>query len=223
MKDLTGQKFGRLTAIEPTEKRSGSSIVWKCKCDCGEITFASQTHLSIGSKKSCGCLSKEHSTNLGKSCAKDLTGMKFGKLTALYPMNERFYSTIKWHCKCDCGNEIDTTSSRLLLGATKSCGCRKTEYIKANKVNNTNIGFIMKNDQRPCRNNKLGVRGVYKTKDGKYRATIAFQKKKYHLGIFLNIEDAGRSYKEARENLYGDFLLWYNEQKSNNSKEKNEN
>ena len=33
--DITGQKFNHLTAISPTEKRSGKSIVWKCFCDCG--------------------------------------------------------------------------------------------------------------------------------------------------------------------------------------------
>lgn len=30
--DLTGQKFGRLTAIEITNKRKNNSVVWKCLC-----------------------------------------------------------------------------------------------------------------------------------------------------------------------------------------------
>jgi len=30
--DLTGQKFGRLTAIEMTDKRKNNSVVWKCLC-----------------------------------------------------------------------------------------------------------------------------------------------------------------------------------------------
>jgi hypothetical protein len=35
-KDITGQKFGRLIAIEPTNKRNNGYIVWKCECECGK-------------------------------------------------------------------------------------------------------------------------------------------------------------------------------------------
>ena len=36
-KDLTGQRFGRLVCLEPTEGRSKSSgsVIWHCRCDCG--------------------------------------------------------------------------------------------------------------------------------------------------------------------------------------------
>ena len=63
-KDLTGQHFGRLTAIEPTNKRSGSSVVWLCKCDCGNEKGISSNDLRRGSTKSCGCLQKEISKKL---------------------------------------------------------------------------------------------------------------------------------------------------------------
>ena len=35
-KDLTGQKFGLLTALEKTDKKN-KTYFWKCKCDCGNI------------------------------------------------------------------------------------------------------------------------------------------------------------------------------------------
>ena len=57
--DLTGQKFGRLTAIEPTKKRSGHCVVWRCSCDCGKIAEISSNSLRTGNTKSCGCLQKE--------------------------------------------------------------------------------------------------------------------------------------------------------------------
>jgi hypothetical protein len=59
MKDLSGQKFGRLTVLEPTDGRKGSSVVWLCKCECGNFCEASASALSTGTKKSCGCLRKE--------------------------------------------------------------------------------------------------------------------------------------------------------------------
>ena len=34
-KDITGMKFGRLTAIEPVGKDNRRNILWKCRCDCG--------------------------------------------------------------------------------------------------------------------------------------------------------------------------------------------
>ncbi len=59
VKDLTGQVFGRLTVLEPTEKRRGSSVIWKCKCSCATILEVSSTDLISGDTKSCGCLKIE--------------------------------------------------------------------------------------------------------------------------------------------------------------------
>ena len=63
--DLTGQKFGRLTVIERAENK-GKHLLWRCKCDCGEICLAAGTHLKSGSKQSCGCLLREHAKGLSK-------------------------------------------------------------------------------------------------------------------------------------------------------------
>lgn len=55
IKDLRGQRFGSLIAIEPTEKRdSGRSVIWKCQCDCGNIVELSSHVLKQG-QVSCGC------------------------------------------------------------------------------------------------------------------------------------------------------------------------
>lgn len=56
--DLTGQKFERLTAIRPTEKRdAGRCVIWLCLCDCGNEVFVSSNKLKSGGRyKSCGCL-----------------------------------------------------------------------------------------------------------------------------------------------------------------------
>ena len=41
MNNIAGQKFDQLTAVQPTDLRSGTSVVWKCRCDCGKVVFAS--------------------------------------------------------------------------------------------------------------------------------------------------------------------------------------
>ncbi|MBK0084594.1 hypothetical protein IAE51_11905 [Lactococcus sp. S64] len=58
-RDITAQTFGRLTAIEPTDKRASGYTLWLCQCECGNKKLASVNHLMQGSVKSCGCLAKE--------------------------------------------------------------------------------------------------------------------------------------------------------------------
>ena len=53
-KDISNQIFGELTALEPTIERRNGSVVWKCKCSCGKIHYASATELNARRIKSCG-------------------------------------------------------------------------------------------------------------------------------------------------------------------------
>lgn len=56
LKDLTGKRFGWLIVLEKTEKRSSSrEMVWKCRCDCGNITYVATKNLKSGGTRSCGC------------------------------------------------------------------------------------------------------------------------------------------------------------------------
>lgn len=57
-KDISGQRFGRLVAIEPIGKTKVGNIIWRCKCDCGNEKNVSTKDLGHGTS-SCGCYSKE--------------------------------------------------------------------------------------------------------------------------------------------------------------------
>lgn len=57
--DLTGQRFGRLIAIEPVKVPNYREFHWKCKCDCGNMTTVRGTHLKSGATRSCGCYNRE--------------------------------------------------------------------------------------------------------------------------------------------------------------------
>ena len=54
-----GDRFGRLTAIRPTKKRSAKAVIWECLCDCGETVFVRTTSLTSGHTISCGCVKRE--------------------------------------------------------------------------------------------------------------------------------------------------------------------
>ena len=52
--DLTGQKYGHLTVLQPAENIDGRTA-WLCRCDCGRETVVKTNRLRCGHTKSCGC------------------------------------------------------------------------------------------------------------------------------------------------------------------------
>jgi hypothetical protein len=125
LKDLMGQKFGKLTVIGRAENDSQGRAMWICKCDCGnpEYKIVRSQHLIRGSVLSCGCLQRER---------EDLTGQKFGMLTVISMAEDRIKSNgnnvSRCKCKCDCGNETIVDASALKSKHTQSCGCLQGEH-----------------------------------------------------------------------------------------------
>ena len=66
LKDLTGQRFGRLTVLERAERNDGHSTWWVCKCDCGNIKEIRSSCLVKGSTKSCGCYNRDKAREHGR-------------------------------------------------------------------------------------------------------------------------------------------------------------
>lgn len=207
--DLTGRKFGRLTVLERTENRKGQ-VMWKCRCECGKSTMASSHNLTMGLKRSCGCLRRESSRKM------DITGKRFGKLVALYPLEKQGASgSVVWRCRCDCGNEVNATVSDLNKGNNKSCGCLKKEYQKLVRdrlhiVDGTCIEWL---DGRKKRSdNTSGFRGVFKKKNGKYSVSIGFKKKIFYIGCFDDYEEAVETRLRAEKMIHEGFIrahdLW---------------
>ena len=131
---IANQKFNKLIALYPTEKRSpNGSILWHCLCECGKECDVSLNNLKTGNIKSCGCSRQE-----------DIKNQTFNLLTALYPTDKRANNGgVIWHCKCKCGNECDVPLGDLHSGRTQSCGCliSKNEMIIKNLLNENNISF----------------------------------------------------------------------------------
>lgn len=56
-KDLSNQKFGKLTVLKCTNKKNNSgAYLWYCQCDCGNFCEVCSTDLIGGHTQSCGCL-----------------------------------------------------------------------------------------------------------------------------------------------------------------------
>lgn len=55
-KDITGQKFGKLTAVKFSHKDDKKVYWWIFKCDCGTIKTITRRNVINKSVKSCGCM-----------------------------------------------------------------------------------------------------------------------------------------------------------------------
>lgn len=119
-KDLTGQKFGRLTAL----KKNYNTNKWICQCDCGNFTEVEISNLTSGNTKSCGCYQKEQTS---KANLNNLSGQRFGKLTVIERVSNNRYNHVCWKCQCDCGGITIVEANNLKGGITNSCGCIKSK------------------------------------------------------------------------------------------------
>lgn len=117
VQDLTGQRYGMLTVVGPTEERKNGYAVWHCRCDCGGEILLDSRRLRRGTVTDCGCVSG------GRSRRRDVTGMRFGMLTAVEPTGETLRGSAVWRCRCDCGGEVLAPLGQLTAGYRKSCGC----------------------------------------------------------------------------------------------------
>jgi len=132
--DITGQRFGRLVAIRPTEERKGRYVYWECLCDCGVVKSVRSASLHEGHTRSCGCLQLEAVKVAGAKRKKDLKDNVFGRLVAIKPTKKRMVESIVWLCECVCGNLAFVPSGRLVSGNTKSCGCLQKEGGKKRRL-----------------------------------------------------------------------------------------
>lgn len=124
---VPGARYGRLVAIRylKDEKR------WLFVCDCGQSALISSSNIVRTS--TCGCLKKEPSSKI-----KDITGKKFGRLTAILRTQSASSAAgntrSNWLCRCECGKEVTVALGNLQQGISKSCGCLRKDVLKKIKT-----------------------------------------------------------------------------------------
>jgi hypothetical protein len=148
--DLTGEIFGDRTVIKYDGYTTKS--YWICRCICGK-----EERLSTQSvKNNYKC---KHNTLRYI----DITGKKFGKLTALKRARDG-----KWLCECECGERKLIYSSNLRSGGTTSCKCNiQTKLNREECIDKINK-FINKYESKPSREELEEIFGVSKAIVRKY-------------------------------------------------------
>lgn len=199
--DLRGRRFGKLVAVRATDQRRSNSVVWECRCDCGNTVLRSAKVLKAGGSVSCGCAKQ---TNMA-----DLSGKRFGMLTAIRPTGKRKGRSVVWACRCDCGNEIEAPADMLVSGQRVSCGCKRSAEI-------ADVGkSLVVEGTKPCvfngkarADSSTGIRGVqFDRRNGMFYATLTFQGKRHWLGSFSSIQDAANARREAEEDIVDPWLI----------------
>lgn len=137
LKNEIGKVYGRLTVLEEAG-RQNRKVIWKCRCECGNIKNVVGTDLRNGKVISCGCYNQEQR---GQSVLINEIGNRYGKLVVIDKIRQDDKKTL-WKCKCDCGNICYSDGPTLRTGAKKSCGCLKSigestilAYLEENKIN----------------------------------------------------------------------------------------
>lgn len=201
--DLRGKVFGDLTVVGLSPRKNTRGVWWTCLCTCGYTCEVSASRLVSGEKTNCGCTTGQ------RHPYKDITGQRFHRLTALYRVRGK--DAPLWHCRCDCGNEVELSYNALVYANVQSCGCKKKEHDKLLNTFLTHVAgtsLEMLQSQKLAANNTTGHRGVYFIR-GKYVAKIVFQKKQYFLGAFDTPEQAAQTPAEAEELLFKDTVRYY--------------
>lgn len=96
MKDLSGQRFGRLVVVRPIDKRGpDGGVVYECKCDCGNICYVwnnKLTRKTHSAKRSCGCFQQEkHTTTIHGGSKTPLFKKWMGMKYRCYDVNANHY------------------------------------------------------------------------------------------------------------------------------------
>ena len=223
IKDIVGQKFGRLTVVKRVEKPKESNrrdAFWLCICECGNEKVVAGYYLRSGTTKSCGCYNIDN--------LKSRKGVKYGGKHGMY--NSRIYKNyhaIKARCFNTNNEHYDIYGGRGITICDEWLGEKgfenfydwaiKNGYSDALTIDRidvdgnyepSNCRWADKSVQGFNRhiqsNNSTGHKGVSKTKSGNYRAYIKKNNKQISLGTYERIEDAISAREKAEKEYFKD-------------------
>lgn len=220
-RNLRGQRFGKLIALETVGTKDGHSI-WKCQCDCGKTANVLAINLTTGHTKSCGCLKVEESKKRIIECEYKVDSQNI--VHVILRSGEEMLCDLDdwkrlkghgWRMGSN-GYVICMEDGKHLKFHIEVMGKKKglvLDHINRNRLDNRkcNLRFVTQEVNTLNRsiqsNNRCGVKGVYYDPSrNKWAAEIGVSGKRYHLGRHETIEGA-KIAREKAEEIYHKPLL----------------
>jgi hypothetical protein len=200
--DRTGQRFGKLVALERSGTDALKKVLWRCRCDCGNEVTVVAGSLVTGNTTSCGCIIpnfkhggwNKASYNTWRAMmrrcynAKDKDFKRYGAIGVTV--------CAEWHDYVKFASDMGEPVGTQTLDRISPNG----NYIKDNcrwatpttQARNTRIR----------KTSKSGHTGVH-LRNGKWYAEITHQKKKFYSRVCNNLEEAAAARKELEHLHWG--------------------
>ena len=229
--DLVNKVFGKLTVLEKTLERDKSGcVMWKCKCDCGNITFAPTNSLTTGHKRSCGCLQKDTAKEVMSRTMKkrnkfDLSneyGVGYTVNNEMFyfdkddykNINEYYWYINKGYVMTYLKGKI-VQMHRFVMGLSNYNGKKVIDHINHITYDNRKENLRICTQKQNSYNNSKAIGICFDKSRNKWVAVIRVNGKNKNLGRFCTKEEALNAREKAVNEYFGEFSYHESMKKSN--------
>lgn len=245
LNDITGQKFGRLTVLGLDDERNDlekerekkgeikkATLFWRCNCECGEIISTTASRLTTGKTKSCGCYSREITSQVrSKENSYDFLNDNLvrgwdNKHEHFFLIDRQDYEEVKKYCWCPNKGKVDGDFYWLAYkkGNGRHIALHQLimslinkdyipshnllpDHIDRNPSNNIRKNLRLTNQQENGKNKKKSCKNT----SGKQGVSWDKQRKKWHCYINKDKKKRISKYFDTYEEAVKQRILWEKE------------
>lgn len=203
--DRTGQRFGKLIALDRAGYTKTKKILWRCKCDCGKETLVDICSLVTGNTVSCGCYLKERITKHGgwKKSSYNTWRAMMRRCHNPQDKDYRKYGAVgvsvcpEWHDYTKFAADMGEPEGTQTLDRIDPYGNYTKENCRWASLP------VQARNVRVRTTTKSGVTGVTNVYGNKWMAKISAGKKSFYSKIVDSIEEAAAARKELERKHWG--------------------
>lgn len=215
--DMANQKFGRWLALRVSDDKKSGRISWICVCECGTERAVIGKDLRNGKSTSCGCVSREKTTNRikhghARRKSHDITYKPWASMV------ERCTNPNSRVWKHYGGNGIKVCERWLTYSNfLEDMGSRPSREYSIDRIDPSGdyeprncrwADDVLQriNSASGSKNHTSNVRGVsWNPNPGRWHAYIGYKGKQYNLGYYKTLDEAIEARKEGEKKYWSDM------------------